>query len=128
MLFQAYTSGRLAEFVHLSKGKSSKDPLGKREETSKSAYPRKVVHCDYDDTSDADNEPECDDNNDASDDARSDNDVLFDFEDDESDAGTVNEDMDGPVYLNSGYNNDGIDVTMIEDIDKCYMTELDECK
>jgi hypothetical protein len=60
MLFQAYTSGRLAEFVHSSKGKASEDPLGEREETNKNAHHRKAAHCDYDDDSDAgaDDEPE----------------------------------------------------------------------
>jgi hypothetical protein len=54
MLFQAYIGGRPAEFVHSSKGKASEDPLGEREETSKSAHPRKAAHCDYEDDSDAD--------------------------------------------------------------------------
>jgi hypothetical protein len=60
MLFQAYTGGRPAEFVHSSKGKASEDPLGEREETNKNAHHRKAAHCDYDDDSDAgaDDEPE----------------------------------------------------------------------
>jgi hypothetical protein len=84
------------------------------------------VYYDYDDNSDADNKPEYDDNSDVSDNARSDDDVLFNSKDDGSDNSTANEDMDGPVYLDSGYNSDGIDITMIEDIDKCYITELDK--
>jgi hypothetical protein len=85
MLFQAYTGGRPAEFVHSSKGKASEDPLGERKGISKSAHPRKAAHCDYDDDSDADpDEPECDDNSDAGDDAGSGDDVLFDSEDDGS--------------------------------------------
>jgi hypothetical protein len=35
MLFQSYTSSRLAEFVHSSKGKASQDPLGEAEDTNK---------------------------------------------------------------------------------------------
>jgi hypothetical protein len=134
MLFQAYTGGRPAEFVHSSKGKASEDPLGEREETSKKAPPRKAAHCDYDDDSDADvdDEPECDNDSDADDDPGSDDDVLFDSEDDGSDDGTANEgtanegtDLHG--CLDSGYNSDGTDVTMTEDTDKRYTTELDAC-
>lgn len=69
MLLQTYTGGRPAEFVHSSKGKASEDPLGEREETTKSAHPRKTAHRDYDDDSDADDNP------------GSDEDVLFDSED-----------------------------------------------
>jgi len=36
--------------------------------------------------------------------------------------------MDGHGCLDSGYNSDGTDVTMTEDMDKCYTTELDECR
>ncbi len=35
--------------------------------------------------------------------------------------------MDGHSCLDSGYNSDRTDVTMTEDMDKCYTTELDEC-
>jgi len=35
--------------------------------------------------------------------------------------------MDGHGCLDSGYNSDGTDVTMTEDTDKCYTTEVDEC-
>ena len=35
MLFQAYTGGRPAEFVHASKGKASQDPLSEAEEANK---------------------------------------------------------------------------------------------
>ena len=37
MLFQAYTGGRPAEFVHASKGKASQDPLGEAEERESNA-------------------------------------------------------------------------------------------
>jgi hypothetical protein len=53
---------------------------------------------------------------------RSDDDVLFDSEDDRSDDKAIDE------YLDSGYNNDGTDVTITKDIDKCYTTEIDESK
>jgi hypothetical protein len=35
MLYQAYIGGWPAEFIHLSKGKASEDPLGERKETNK---------------------------------------------------------------------------------------------
>ena len=40
MLFQAYTGGRPAEFVHASKGKASQDPLGEAE-ANKNERPRR---------------------------------------------------------------------------------------
>jgi hypothetical protein len=97
MLFQAYTGGRPAEFVHASKGKASEDPLGEREKTSKKAHSRKAAHCNYDD------EPESDDDSDDGDKPGSDDDVLFDSDDDGSDDGIANEDMDGHGCLDSGY-------------------------
>jgi len=122
MLFQAYTGGRPAEFVHVSKGNASQDPLGEREETNKNSHPRKAAHCDDDDDSDTNDEPEYDGDSDAGDGPGSDDDVLFDSEDDGSD----DEAMDEHGCLDSGYNSDGTDVTMTEDTDKCYTTEIDE--
>lgn len=74
MLYQAYTGGRIAKFVYISKGNASKDPLREREETTKNAYPRKAVHYNYDNNSDANvnNEPECNDNSDNDSDASND--------------------------------------------------------
>ena len=131
MLFQAYIGGRPTEFVHSSKGKASEDPLGEREETNKNAQPRKAAHCDYDDNSDADDEPEHDDDSDAGDGPGSDDDVLFDSEDDASDdsaADEDDEDMNECGGSDSGYASDGTDVTMTEDTDKRYTTELDELR
>jgi hypothetical protein len=85
------------------------------------------VYYNYDDDSDADDEPECDDNSDASDDVGSADDVLFDSKDNGSDDGTADKDIDKHGYLDSGYNSDGTDVTMTEDIDKCYITKINEC-
>lgn len=123
MLFQAYTGGRPAEFVHSSKGGASEDPLRKREETNKSVHPGKAAHRDYDDDSDADadDEPECD----AGGELGSGDDIIFDSEDDRSDDGAADEDMDGHGCSDSGYSSDGADVTMTEDTDKCYTTELE---
>jgi hypothetical protein len=118
------------EFIYSLKGKASEDPLGEREETNKKAHPRKVAHYDYDNNSDADadadDEPECADDSDAGDDPRSDDDVLFNSKDDGSDDGAANEDMDGHGCSDSGYSSDVIDITIIEDMDKCYTTELNE--
>jgi hypothetical protein len=36
--------------------------------------------------------------------------------------------MDENGGLDSGYTSNGIDVTIIEDIDKCYTTELNVCR
>ncbi len=122
--------GWLAEFVHLSKGKASEDPLSEREEASKKAPPWKAAHCDYDNDSDADAnaEPECNDDSDANNDPGSDNNVLFDSEDDGSDDGTAGEGTVLHGRLDSSYNSNGIDITMIEDTDKRYTTELNACR
>jgi hypothetical protein len=112
----------------LSKGKASEDPLGEREEANKNVHPRKAAYYDYDNDSDADanDEPECDDNSDAGDDPGSNNNVLFDSKDNRSDNSAAKEDIDGHGCLDSSYSSDGTNVTMTEDIDKCYTTELDE--
>ena len=129
MLFQAYISGRLAEFAHLLKGKASEDPLGKREEYSKSAHPQKATRCDYNDDSDADadDEPECDNDSGVGNNAKSEDDVLFNSKDDGSDDSTADKDIDRPSCLDSGYNSNGIDITIIEDMDKYYTTKLNKC-
>jgi hypothetical protein len=135
MLFQAYTGSRPAEFVHSSKGKASEDSLGEREETNENSHPQKAVYCDYDDNSDtgdnsdADEEPEYDGDSNTGDGSGSDDDVLFDSEDDGSDDGGADEDdedMDEHGGSDSSYASNGTDVTMTEDTDKCYTTELDE--
>jgi hypothetical protein len=122
ILFQAYTSGRPAEFVHSSKGKTSEDPLGEREETNKNSHPRKV-HCD------ADDEPEYDGDSDASNGLGFDDNVLFDFDDDRNNNNnSANKTMDEHGCPDSGYNNDGTDITMTENTDKYYTTEIDESR
>lgn len=128
MLFQAYTGGRPAEFVHSSKGKASEDTLGEREEEEikKNTLSRKAAHGDYNDKNkdvDVDDELECDDDSYAGDDLEFDDDILFDSEDDESD----DEAMDEHGYSDSGYNSDETGATMTEDTNKWYTTELDQC-
>ncbi|RFU27570.1 hypothetical protein B7463_g8769, partial [Scytalidium lignicola] len=111
-----------SEFVHSSKDNASQDPLGEREEINKNLYPWKAVYCDDDD------ELEYDSDSDAGDDPGSDDDVLFDSEDDGSDGNDgADEAMDEHGCSDSGYNSDGTDVTMTEDMDKCYTTEINEC-
>jgi hypothetical protein len=129
MLFQAYTGGRPAEFVHSSRGNASQDPLGEREETNKSTHPRKAAHCDDDDrdadnNSDTDDAPEYDGDTDAEDGLGSD-DIFFDSEDDGSDDDD-DEAIDEHGCSDSGYNSDETDITMTEDTAKCYTTEIDE--
>ncbi|KAH6725063.1 hypothetical protein BKA61DRAFT_688492 [Leptodontidium sp. MPI-SDFR-AT-0119] len=111
MLFQAYTSGRPAEFVNASKGKAKRPP-------------RKATHCDHDEDSDADidGETECDDDSNADDGPGSDDDMIFDSEDDRSNDGAADEDMDEYFGSDSGYNSD-----RTEDTDKCYTTEIVGC-
>ena len=128
MLFQAYTSNQLAEFVYLLKGKASEDPLSKREETNKKACPRKAAQYDYNNNSNADNKLECDDDSNVKDDPRSDDDVLFDFKDNSSNDGATDKDIDERSCLNKGYNSNGTDIIIIKDIDKCYIIKVDECK
>lgn len=53
MLFNAYTGGRPAEFVHASKGKASQDPLGEADESSYCKPVPEPTEKFYDDESDA---------------------------------------------------------------------------
>lgn len=97
MLFQSYTGGRPAEFVHSSKGKASQDPLGEAE----NATFRKSIDKDYDDVSDPD----------------SDIDELFD---DDGDDNAAAGDMDKRPDQDNCSNSDNMDVTMSADTDNCY--------
>jgi hypothetical protein len=124
MLFQAYTGGRPAEFVHASKGKASEDPLGEKEETNKNKHFQKVAHSDYNDDSDFDDASDSGDELFDSEDDGGDDDVSFDSDDDGGD--DDNEDMEEQRRSDSGYASDESDVTMTEDTDKCYTTKLDE--
>jgi hypothetical protein len=127
MLFQSYTGGRPAEFVHSSKGKASQDPLGEAEDTNMCEPPQEATDEDYDDDSDAGDGPEYDDgdlfedddDNDAGDGPEYDDGDLFGDDDDATD-----EDTDETTDRDSGYNTD--EVTMTEDTDICYTTEIDK--
>ncbi|KAH9204046.1 hypothetical protein DL95DRAFT_529410 [Leptodontidium sp. 2 PMI_412] len=80
-----------------------------------------------DSDADIDGETDCDDDSTADDGPGSDDDIIFDSEDDRSDDGAADEDMDEYSGSDSGYNSDRTDVTMTEDTDKCYTAEIDEC-
>jgi hypothetical protein len=88
------------------------------------------VYYNYDNDSDADanNEPKYNNNSNASDDPRSNNNVLFNSKDDVSVDSATNKDIDKYGYLDSGYNSDRTDVTIIVDIDKYYTTKLNKCR
>jgi hypothetical protein len=109
MLFQSYTGGRPAEFVHASKGKASQDPLGEAEDVEK--YERgQATEEDYDDESDAGDGPEFN------------VDDLFDSNDDDD---AVDEDTDEDAGYDSGYGTEERDATMTEDTDDCSTAEVD---
>jgi hypothetical protein len=117
ILFQAYTGGRPAEFVHSSKGKASQDPLGKAEDANKCKPDGNALDEDYDSESD------------DGDRSKYNNLGLFNdnHDGDNSDYDyAVNEDTDEIADRDSGYNTDGTDVMMTEDTEKCCTTEVDE--
>ena len=97
MLFQSYTGGRPAEFVHASKGKASQDPLGEAEDAKKHEHLRGATDEDYNDESEAD-----------------DGDDLCDDDADES------------ADPDSGYNTDGVDITMTEGTADCDSAEVEK--
>jgi hypothetical protein len=132
MLFQAYTGGRPAEFVHASKGKASQDPLGDAEEAESNRRDQKGsparttgkrVDFDFDDDSDADIGPEFDDDTSACSDQDEEQSAA------EGDASS-NKAAYASIDSDSGYNSDGTDVSMKEYDDeparqKCDASEPD---
>ncbi len=108
MLFQSYTGGRPVEFIHSLKGKASQDPLGEAEDTNMCESPQEATNEDYDDDSNAGDGLEYDDGD------------LFEDDDD-----TIDEDINETTDYDSSYNTDEIEVTMTEDMDSCYTTEID---
>ena len=60
MLFNAYTGGRPAEFVHVPKDKASQDLLGEEDKISKCKRLLEITGKDYDNESDTDGSPEYD--------------------------------------------------------------------
>jgi hypothetical protein len=108
MLFQSYTGGRPAEFVHSSKGKASQDPLGEAEDTNKHKHPQEATDGDYDDESDIGDDLEYN-NGDLSDD------------DDAADG----DDTDETADRDSGYNTDEMEVTMTENTNNKELVQQD---
>jgi hypothetical protein len=128
LLFQSYTGGRPAEFVHSSKGKASEDPLGEADETDKNKRRQERKDVDNDEDSNADDGLVFDDDSDAGDGPEYENDLLFDSDDDVDDADDATPDDEGTdetADRDSGYNSDRTDVTMTEDTDDCFTVELD---
>ena len=91
-----------------------------------------AAYCDYDNDSNAnandEPEPKCDNNSNASNSPRSNNNVLFDSKDNRSNNSTTIKDINRYNYLDSSYNSNRIDITIIENIDKYYITKLNEYK
>ena len=89
-----------------------------------------MAYYNYDDNSDtgANDKPKYNSDSNTSDSPRSDNNVLFNSKDNRSNNSAANKDIDKYSSLNSGYNSNRTDVTIIEDIDKCYTTKLNECR
>ena len=132
-LFLAYTGGRPAEFVHVSKNRASQDPLGEEERTPKRGYYQPSIHLDqaandcsdYGDDSEAaddisDGDLFGDDKNLSSDDVG-----LSDNEDEEYSEITPEKQTDGRSNPDSGYSSDR-DSFMTESEVDSYLTEVDE--
>lgn len=114
MLFNAYTGGRPAEFVHALKGKASQDSLGEADDTSKLERLPSVPGKNYDDESDAGDGPEDDE------------DKLFD-DDDQDACGSYDpsdEQMHMDASTDSGYYTEETDNPMSKD--NCPATNVGE--
>jgi hypothetical protein len=128
VLFNAYTGGRPAEFVHASKGKASQDPLGEADAISKREQLMGTIEKDYADESDAGDGPEYD------------GDALFDYDEEDSiDDVSPDEDMMQNAGTDSGYctedaadpmNEDNCPAVGVDDsgqpVEPINATELDE--
>ncbi|KAL5320094.1 hypothetical protein ACEPPN_013156 [Leptodophora sp. 'Broadleaf-Isolate-01'] len=118
------------EFVFPTEDDRQSRPFQRREEANKIAQPLKPPHCDHDEDTDGDinSETECEDDINADNNPGSDDDITFDSEDDESDDSAADEDMDEYSGSDSGYNSDRTDITMTEDTNQCYTTEINGCR
>ncbi|KAG9232492.1 FluG domain-containing protein [Amylocarpus encephaloides] len=113
MLFDSYTGGRPAEFVHASRGKANQDPLGEADEDNKCERLQEVLEKDYYDESDAGDGPEYDggelfDDNDQ--------DLFIDYDSfDEdvnmggTDSGYCTEETDDPMIEEPNYDDTELD-------------------
>jgi hypothetical protein len=125
LLFQSYTGGRPAEFVHSSKGKASQDPLGEAKETNKNRRPQERENKHDDKGVSLDDGLEFDDDSDAGDGPEYHDDLLFDSDDnDNNDNNDDDEVTDESADRDSGYNSEETDVAMTENTDECYSVEV----
>jgi hypothetical protein len=117
MLFQSYTAGRPAEFVHSPKGKASQGPPWRSRRCQQTRTPRETEYNNYDNDSDAGDGPEYED------------DGLFDCDDErsvEDDDNAADKEMYENGGPNSGYSSNGTSATMTEDTPNYYTAEVDE--
>jgi hypothetical protein len=99
MLFQSYTGGRPAEFVHSSKGIAGEDPLGEAEDDKNMRYLESIHNdCDMSNAEDVDN----------------------------SEHGELDSDANHKGDPDSGYGTDGTDTTMTKDTRNTSVLEIDE--
>ena len=128
LLFQSYTGGRPAEFVHSSKGKASKDPLGEAEKANKNRRRPKRRNKNHTDDRNTTNGLKDNDDSETGGDSSYDDDVL----DSNSDSANTDDndlsdkDTDESADRDSGYSSDGIDVTMTENTDDCFPIQVDK--
>jgi hypothetical protein len=112
------------------KGKASEDPLEEVKETIEYRRPREEGNIHNNKGITVNNSLEYDDNSDVNGGLEYNDDILFDFNDDE----TINEDglfdkgTDESASRDSGYNNDGTDVIIMEDIDDYYPVKVNRAK
>ena len=127
LLFQSYTGGRPAEFVHSSKGEASEDPLGETEEINKNRRPHERGDKHNDKGATADDGLEYDDDSDAGDSPEYDDDLVFDSDDNEiaDEDDFFDENTGESADRDSGYSSDGTDIIITEDTDDCYPVEVD---
>ena len=132
-LFQAYTGGRPAEFVHGSKNAASQDPLGEKEKNPKLEHPQPSIYLNqadgdcsnYEDDSDAGDEIPDEDLFDDYTNLSDASGYLFDSED-ESDTESATEERTGSCDgVNSRYSSDR-DRFMTDDEMESYLMEADE--
>ena len=116
MLFQAYTGSRLAEFVDISKGKASQDPLSEVEEADKKGRSCK--------RGDKDSGYQYEDDSDTSDSPDYDRDTDYNNNEEDDTASNSNlSDTNESTDCNSRYNSDEIDTPMREGYDEfCIIT------
>jgi hypothetical protein len=147
MLFQAYTGGRPAEFVDVSKGKASQDPLGIAE-TFDNNERQKAEYRNYGDNSNASNDVKYNsededllgngveynsNDEDLFDDRveyNSDDDDLFDDDqkslDGDSNGNAIDTNSGGSMDADSGYNSDETDIIMTEKTDTRFATKVNK--